>query len=446
VASQDKGVWTQTSVTLQPTVGKKAVGSATEIADEKNHAIPNVNTALAPDAQGHHHVAWATPKGLFYSTDAGGSYGEAEAVSTAPAYGASITVGEDGTPWISYYAAGALKVAHKGEGGWTSETAVPNLAPLGQPAMTTAIGLSASQLLVAYDQQGVTALVRLPSGASIQGVVHWTTEKVPGDGGLGVSLAIDADGNPHVAYYDSQGNVRHAHTLGGAPWEVTDLGSVGAGPSGQPDPGWSTGIALDGKGVHYVTWADTKAKKLVFATNSSGEFQSSPVPGSELGVNPSIAASADGKTVAIAWFDNNNSNLNVAQTAGGLALAHPTTRPPLPTGVPTSGETCEPDGTALQITAPVGAQASGFDKTCLAVPAGEEFTVEFTNNDQTIHDFAIFTDSSATTRLGGAPSASDLVPAGELTTYRVNALDPGTYYFHCDVHPTTMTGTFIVSK
>ena len=450
VASQDKGVWTQTSVTPQPTVGNKAVGSATGIADDTNHAIANVNTALALDAQGKHHVVWATPNGLFYSTDAGGSYGEAEAVSTAPAYGASITVGEDGTPWISYYAAGALRVAHKGEG-WTSETAVPNLAPLGQPAMTTAIALSASQLVVAYDQQGVTAVARRSGGSvlnqGIQGPIQWASDKVPGDGGLGVSMAIDSSGNPHVAYYDSQGNVRHAHSIGGAPWEVTDLGSVGAGPAGQPDPGWSTGIALDGKGVHYVTWADTKARKIVFATNSSGEFQSSPVPGSELGVNPSIAASADGQTVGIAWFDSNNSNLNVAQSAtGGLALAYPTTRPPLPTGATTGGETCEPDGSALQITAPSGASASGFDKTCLAVPAGEEFTVEFTNNDQTIHDFAIFTDSSATTRLGGAPSASDLVPAGELTTYRVNALDPGTYYFHCDVHPTTMTGTFIASK
>jgi len=443
VASQDKGVWTQTSVTPQPTVGNKAVGSATGIADDTNHAIANVNTALALDAQGKHHVVWATPNGLFYSTDAGGSYGEAEAVSTAPAYGASITVGEDGTPWISYYASGALRVAHKGEG-WTSETAVPSLAPLGQPAMTTAIGLGASgQPLVAYDQQGVTA-VALRSLIQGVGGDQWISDKVPGDGGLGVSMAIDSSGSPHVAYYDSRGNVRHAHSIGGAPWEVTDLGSVGAG---QPDPGWSTGIALDGKGVHYVTWADTMAKKIVFATSSSGEFQSSPVPGSELGVNPSIAASADGQTVGIAWFDSNNSNLNVAQSAtGGLALAYPTTRPPLPTGAATGGETCEPDGAALQITAPTGATGSGFDKTCLAVQAGDAFTVEFTNNDGiNPHNFVIYSDSSATTRLGGSEQNAP-VSGGSSETYDVEALDAGTYFFRCDFHPTVMVGTFVSAK
>ena len=30
------------------------------------------------------------------------------------------------------------------------------------------------------------------------------------------------------------------------------------------------------------------------------------------------------------------------------------------------------------------------------------------------------------------------------TTYSVPALKSGTYYFQCDVHPTTMNGTFVV--
>ena len=29
-------------------------------------------------------------------------------------------------------------------------------------------------------------------------------------------------------------------------------------------------------------------------------------------------------------------------------------------------------------------------------------------------------------------------------TYHVGALAAGTYYFHCDVHPTAMQGTFVV--
>ena len=38
---------------------------------------------------------------------------------------------------------------------------------------------------------------------------------VPGAGGLAVSLALDKDGNPHVAYYDSSGTIWHARWRSG---------------------------------------------------------------------------------------------------------------------------------------------------------------------------------------------------------------------------------------
>jgi plastocyanin len=71
----------------------------------------------------------------------------------------------------------------------------------------------------------------------------------------------------------------------------------------------------------------------------------------------------------------------------------------------------------------------------------------FANNDPPqIHNVEIFTNSSASTRLGGATGPTDIVQAGQTKTYNVGPLPPGTYYFHCDIHPTTMTGTFIVAK
>ena len=41
-----------------------------------------------------------------------------------------------------------------------------------------------------------------------------------GGGGYGISLALDKDGNPHVAYYTRDGEVRHAHSIGGSPWAI----------------------------------------------------------------------------------------------------------------------------------------------------------------------------------------------------------------------------------
>lgn len=107
------------------------------------------------------------------------------------------------------------------------------------------------------------------------------------------------------------------------------------------------------------------------------------------------------------------------------------------------GPTCKPTGAKLAIEAPPGALSSGFDTKCLAAPAGKAFTVEFTNSDSVVHDWALYRDPSAQEHLGGG-SVDEPVAAGQSETYKVDPLDPGRYFFRCDFHPTTMMGTFIV--
>ncbi|MGH3247433.1 MAG: cupredoxin domain-containing protein [Trebonia sp.] len=100
--------------------------------------------------------------------------------------------------------------------------------------------------------------------------------------------------------------------------------------------------------------------------------------------------------------------------------------------------TCSPSGTSLQISA----QNVKFDKSCLAAPAGQAFTITFDNKDAGVpHDVAIYTNSSATTVL----FKGTVVSGPTTTTYHVPALKAGTYYFRCDIHPTQMLGTFVVS-
>jgi plastocyanin len=111
-----------------------------------------------------------------------------------------------------------------------------------------------------------------------------------------------------------------------------------------------------------------------------------------------------------------------------------------------AGAACQPSGsTSITVDAPVGASIKGFAQTCLAVPEGKDFTVTFKNEDTGIqHTWALFKDSSATDRLGGAPNASAAIAGPAQTTYQLKALPPGTYFYHCDIHPTVMTGTFVV--
>ena len=102
---------------------------------------------------------------------------------------------------------------------------------------------------------------------------------------------------------------------------------------------------------------------------------------------------------------------------------------------------CSPAGTSLQIAA----KNIHFDKSCLAAPAGQAFSVAFDNQDTNVpHNVEIYTSKAATQRLGGATGATDTVTGPATTTYQVSALKAGTYYFQCDVHPSAMFGTFVV--
>lgn len=88
------------------------------------------------------------------------------------------------------------------------------------------------------------------------------------------------------------------------------------------------------------------------------------------------------------------------------------------------------------------AQGMAFDKNTITVPAGASVIINFNNKDNIPHNFAIYTNSSA------RPPAiyqGQIITGPATITYTFTAPSaPGTYFFRCDVHPTLMTGTFIV--
>jgi plastocyanin len=98
--------------------------------------------------------------------------------------------------------------------------------------------------------------------------------------------------------------------------------------------------------------------------------------------------------------------------------------------------TCSPDGTALSITA----FDTKFDKDCLAAPADQAFTIDFSNLDRGIpHNVAIYEDESAAKVF----FQGELLDGPGKTTYSVGGLPQGTFFFRCDPHP-DMKGTFVV--
>jgi plastocyanin len=92
------------------------------------------------------------------------------------------------------------------------------------------------------------------------------------------------------------------------------------------------------------------------------------------------------------------------------------------------------------------AQNIAFDATCLAAPAGQAFTIEFDNQDPSVpHNIDLLAADPSQDPSAPSLFAGDLVTGVATATYDVPALDAGTYFFRCDVHPTQMVGTFVVA-
>jgi plastocyanin len=94
---------------------------------------------------------------------------------------------------------------------------------------------------------------------------------------------------------------------------------------------------------------------------------------------------------------------------------------------------------------PVNEEARGntfLQPELAAVPTGGRVTIHFVNSDAGVaHNIRVFNgaDASAPPLFPG-----DLITGPATVDYTFPAPPPGTYFFHCDVHPTTMKGTLTI--
>jgi cytochrome c oxidase subunit 2 len=96
----------------------------------------------------------------------------------------------------------------------------------------------------------------------------------------------------------------------------------------------------------------------------------------------------------------------------------------------------EPGGTVVELIA----DQIEFDTHELRVPAGEPFTLRFTNAESVVHNVSIYDGDNEEVFIGDPVTGPD-----EVIEYAVDALEPGEYTFICDYHPVSdMTGTLIV--
>ena len=402
----------------------------------------NGTSTVVTDA-GAAHVAWAAANEVKYATSTVAGPATVEVVFTLDhAVGTAGPIGRPGIaldgagdPWIAFTVETAkgleVHAVHQSGKSWddTVVSTFPSCAgcPAPQP---TGIGLVGGSLVVAYADAGANEVRAATLGAS-----GWSEAVVAHDvSGFGLSFSAGAD-TAYVAYYTGDGTVEEATWKSGA-WtteQVADAQDPDLSVTG--DAAWNTAVAAADDGTVYVGWED-EGVQLASGTDS---FKSVDIGTSaRSGADPALGASAGG--VALGWYDTAGQNqmLGLLNDAAEILVAQPSPSLTLSGSTGAGGE-CGKDKTAVLDTSAVS--TAGFEVTCLVAPASEKFTITFDNKDTTAAHNIDVLDAPG----GKSFGKTDLTTGPAKETLPLS-LPTGTYYFQCDAHPTSMTGTLAVVK
>ena len=403
-------------------------------------------TDIAIDTAGAKHVVWAGTDGIYYGLGGQTSF-EVEQLydygfalrKAGPLGRPDITVDADDTPWVAYtldLQGQRVEVASASDDGWNTETAA-TLAPCSgcPPPKRTQIGVTSAGPTVAYVDSGddaVMVAVRGDDGA-------WTSSVVAsGVQADGLSMAVDADGNALLTFYD--GDAVKMAAQDGALWTVTEVASpvdLGEAVEGTGNFAPTTGVAVDEQGVRYVTFMDAGSIQLL--SSDDGDTYEAMETG-DLGAAefPALAVTPDASAIFVTWYDDEGQLLKLGIHADlpDLQIANPSPTPEVSGGGAVTD--CGTDGEILLDISTLAGNV--FDTNCLVAPAGEKFAVNYENPEAVLHNFDAYVS------LGGDSigSSGDAETGPVEEEVPLGPLDEGSYYFQCDVHPDTMFGTLAV--
>lgn len=91
-------------------------------------------------------------------------------------------------------------------------------------------------------------------------------------------------------------------------------------------------------------------------------------------------------------------------------------------------------------TLSVSAANLAFDAKQLVLKSGAPLVINFDNKDTVPHNLAVYRTPQDAQAQTGSLFKGTLIDGGATTTYRVPPLQPGTYFFQCDIHPTMNGG------
>jgi len=448
----DDGIWTRGAAAqpIDSPAGINVPYSPDTVDGLIGATAENTNgTDIAVDSEGVKHVVWAGRDGIWYATGTASFAGSATAIEewtpplahAGPLGRPSVTVDDAGQPWVAYAidspGGQEIHVATTDGTDWTTETAATIEGCLGcRDSGPAPIAVNADGPLVIYIDGGSRAVM-----AARQTGSGWTTEPVQtGVSASGLAVAVDANGVPWVTYYTGDGAVNLA-TSSGAGWTTAKIADAKPG-NGEGNLAETTAVAVDDEGTVYASWYDGGDQAVHLSSSPDGAtFEPIDTNGTQGGGLPSLAVTPDGTRLFLAWYDMATQNilLGVLADVTDVLVANPSPTPSAaaPTSAPPTEE-CPKDG--VELVASPGAAANGYDETTLTAKADTDFTICFDNRDPSVpHNVDVFDQQGGT-----SIAAADILPGPVLDLLDVPGQPAGTYFYQCDVHPTTMTGTLTV--
>lgn len=137
-------------------------------------------------------------------------------------------------------------------------------------------------------------------------------QQSPGaNGGAKTSLALDADGNAHISFYEAESKNLFYATNAAGEWAIT---TIATGVFGSPS------LTLDSLGKVHIAFASDGVYSLKYATNATGAWLVSTIDSGWVGLVPALAVDPNDK-VHISYYDYQNGRLKYATNATGTWLA-----------------------------------------------------------------------------------------------------------------------------
>jgi cytochrome c oxidase subunit 2 len=110
------------------------------------------------------------------------------------------------------------------------------------------------------------------------------------------------------------------------------------------------------------------------------------------------------------------------------------------------GGNCAPSGASVQLTA----KNTTWSTSCIAIPPGQPMSLTVANLDEGVdHNFGIWPSIQDAIAKKGQLYQTGRFPGVATRSFTVDiteSLEPGRYYFQCDVHGVAMAGAFLVKE